>query len=82
MISFLPDFITEDAYRNGYIKHLPIANCDVSVWTQLLIHKNKWRSPALNAFIDFTERLSVNKTSDILHNTAPYHYYRDRRAVV
>lgn len=53
MISFLPDFITEDAYRNGYIKHLPIADCDVSVWTQLLIHKNKWRSPALNAFIDF-----------------------------
>lgn len=53
MISFLPDFITEDAHRNGYIKHLPIADCDVSVWTQLLIHKNKWRSPALNAFIDF-----------------------------
>ena len=53
MISFLPDFITEDAYRNGYIKHLPIADCDVSVWTQLLIHKNKWCSPALNAFIDF-----------------------------
>ena len=25
----------------------------VSVWTQLLIHKNKWRSPALQALIDF-----------------------------
>ena len=53
MISFLPDFITEDYYNSGEIKHLPINDCDVSVWTQLLIHKNKWKSPALNAFIDF-----------------------------
>ena len=53
MISFLPDFITEDYYNPGEIKHLPVNDCDVSVWTQLLIHKNKWKSPALNAFIDF-----------------------------
>ncbi|MBS5452983.1 MAG: LysR family transcriptional regulator [Ruminococcus bromii] len=53
MISFLPDFITEDYYNSGEIKHLPVNDCDVSVWTQLLIHKNKWKSPALNAFIDF-----------------------------
>lgn len=53
MISFLPDFITEDYHRAGQIKHLQIADFDISVWTQLLIHKNKWRSPALNAFIDF-----------------------------
>lgn len=38
---------------SGEIKHLPVNDCDVSVWTQLLIHKNKWKSPALNAFIDF-----------------------------
>ena len=53
MISFLPDFITEDYYNSGEIKHLPVNDCDVSVWTQLRIHKNKWKSPALNAFIDF-----------------------------
>ena len=53
MISFLPDFITEDYYNSGEIKHLPVNDCDVSVWTQLLVHKNKWKSPALNAFIDF-----------------------------
>ena len=53
MISFLPDFITEDYYNSGEIKHIPVNDCDVSVWTQLLVHKNKWKSPALNAFIDF-----------------------------
>lgn len=53
MISFLPDFITEDYYRSEQIKHLSVADCNISVWTQLLIHKNKWKSPALNAFIDF-----------------------------
>lgn len=57
MVSFLPDFITEDYYRSGEIKHLPIMNFSVSVWTQLLIHKNKWRSPALNAFIDFYRKV-------------------------
>lgn len=53
MISFLPDFITEDYYSYEQIKHLSVADCNISVWTQLLIHKNKWKSPALNAFIDF-----------------------------
>lgn len=53
MISFLPDFITEDYYSSEQIKHLSVADCNISVWTQLLIHKNKWKSPALNAFIDF-----------------------------
>lgn len=53
MISFLPDFITEDYYRSEQIKHLSVADCNISVWTQLLIHKNKWKSPALNAFIGF-----------------------------
>lgn len=53
MISFLPDFITEDYYSSEQIKHLSVVDCNISVWTQLLIHKNKWKSPALNAFIDF-----------------------------
>lgn len=53
LISFLPDFITEEYVRAGQLKTLEVADCPVKVWTQLLIHKNKWRSPALNAFIEF-----------------------------
>ena len=45
--------VLEIGNNSGEIKHLPVNDCDVSVWTQLLVHKNKWKSPALNAFIDF-----------------------------
>ena len=32
---------------------LPVEDSMETVWTQLLIHKNKWRSPAIHAFLDF-----------------------------
>lgn len=60
MVSFLPDFITDKYFKSGEISHLPIKDFEVSVWTQLLIHKNKWRSPALNAFIDFYDDVISN----------------------
>ena len=53
LLSFLPDFISEDYVRAGCLTTLTVPDCPVRVWTQLLIHKNKWRSPALNAFIAF-----------------------------
>ena len=53
LLSFLPDFITEEYVKSGQLNRLNVTDCPVKVWTQLLIHKNKWRSAALNAFIDF-----------------------------
>ena len=53
LLSFLPDFISEKYVRDGQIKRLDVAGCPVTVWTQLLLHKNKWRSPAINVFIEF-----------------------------
>ncbi len=53
LLTFLPDFITRKYIERGELAVLPVQDCGVSVWTQLLIHKNKWRSPALNAFIEF-----------------------------
>lgn len=50
-LSFLPDFITEPFIASGELVRLPVADCDVTVWTQILIHKNKWKSPAMEAFI-------------------------------
>ena len=37
LLSFLPDFISEKYVKDGQIKR----------------HKNKWRSPAINVFIEF-----------------------------
>lgn len=53
LLSFLPDFISEKYVTDGQIKRLDVAGCPVTVWTQLLLHKNKWRSPAINVFIEF-----------------------------
>ena len=53
LLSFLPDFISEKYVKDGQIKRLDVAGCTVAVWTQLLLHKNKWRSPAINVFIEF-----------------------------
>ena len=53
LLSFLPDFISEKYVKDGQIKRLDVAGCPVTVWTQLLLHKNKWRSPAINVFIEF-----------------------------
>ena len=52
-LSFLPDFVTEDYVRTGQVTRLPVEDSMETVWTQLLIHKNKWRSPAIHAFLDF-----------------------------
>ena len=43
--------------------------------TQLLVHKNKWKSPALNAFIDFIGMLYENKKYHILPYAPPYCVY-------
>ena len=53
LLSFLPDFVTEDYVRTGQVTRLPVEDSMETVWTQLLIHKNKWRSPAIHAFLDF-----------------------------
>lgn len=57
LLSFLPDFISEEYIRSGRLKVVEVADCPVKVWTQLLIHKNKWRSSALNAFLDFYQEV-------------------------
>ncbi len=53
LLSFLPDFISADYVRAGHLQTLEVVDCPVKVWTQLLIHRNKWRSAALNAFLAF-----------------------------
>ena len=53
LLSFLPDFISQEYVQSGQLKTLQVTDCQFKVWTQLLIHKNKWKSPALHAFIDF-----------------------------
>lgn len=52
-LSFLPDFIIEDYVGSGKLQSIDVTDCSIKVWTQILIHRYKWKSRALSAFIDF-----------------------------
>ncbi|MGN1350060.1 MAG: LysR family transcriptional regulator [Anaerovoracaceae bacterium] len=53
LVSFLPDYVTEPFVKEGSLLRLPVADCSIRVWTQILIHRSKWLSPAMKALIDY-----------------------------
>ena len=56
MISFLPDFVTEEKVNAGELCCLDVCDVDVSIYKQLIYHKNKWLSKGLKALIDFIKQ--------------------------
>ena len=50
-ISFLPDYITEEAARGGHIKRLELEGFQPDLWKQILYHRDKWISPSMDAVI-------------------------------
>lgn len=52
-LSFLPDFITEEAVRSGRLVRLPVQDLQINIWKQLLHHRGKWQSLQLQAAIDY-----------------------------
>ncbi len=53
MISFLPDFVTQDMVESGELCYLDICDINIDIWKQLIYHKNKWMSKALKTLIDY-----------------------------
>ena len=53
MISYLPDFVTEDLIKRGKLCYLDVKDMNIDIWKQLIYHKNKWMSKALKTFIDY-----------------------------
>ncbi len=56
-ISFLPDFVTEEAVKAGRITRLSVKGYDIDVWKQLVYRKEKWLSMQMKAII---EHMAVN----------------------
>lgn len=52
-ISFLPDYTTEKAVREGRICYLPVKNLKIDIWKQLIYHKDKWVSPVMETVIEY-----------------------------
>ena len=48
-ISFLPDYVTEEAVRQGKIVRLDLDGFHPELWKQLLYRRDKWVSPPMQA---------------------------------
>ena len=53
MISFLPDFVTNDMIESGHLCYLDVCDINIEIWKQLIYHKNKWMSKSLKTIIDY-----------------------------
>lgn len=52
-VSFLPDFITRRKVEEGTLVYLNVPDMDIDIWQQLIYHRNKWISQALDAFLHY-----------------------------
>lgn len=55
-VSFLPDYCTEQAVRRGTIVRRDAEGFEPELWKQLLYHREKWVSPAMQAVISLLSR--------------------------
>ncbi len=53
LISFLPDFVTEEMVASGKLCYLDVSDMNVEIWKQLIYHKNKWMSKSLKTLINY-----------------------------
>lgn len=52
-VSFFPDFITQHKVAEGKLTYLNVPDVDLDIWQQLIHHRNKWISRALDTFLHF-----------------------------
>ena len=53
MISYLPDFVTNELVKAGELCYLDVCDMDIHIWKQLIYHKNKWMSKSLKTVIEY-----------------------------
>ena len=51
--SSLPYFITRHKAEEGALVYLNVPDLDIEIWKQLIYHRNKWISQALEAFLNY-----------------------------
>lgn len=62
-ISFLPDFVTERAVKEGKLVHLNVPEVEVNIWKQLLHHRDKWVSPQISAVLEYCGEMEFSAAS-------------------
>ena len=66
-VSFLPDYVTEAALKSGQLIRLSVPEFKPELWRQLLYHKDKWVSPAMQTVIEYFSGLSPAHTDASAH---------------
>ena len=51
-ITFLPEFAMQEQLENGSIVRLNVPGIDIELYRQVICHKGKWVTPAMQAMID------------------------------
>ncbi len=60
-ISFLPDFVTDRMVEQGRLCYIDVTDIDVSIWKQLIHHRNKWISPALRVLMEYIQKMEFRR---------------------
>ena len=47
-ISFLPEYVVRESVLRGELVLLDVRDCEVSLWSQVMYHKNKWVTPQMS----------------------------------
>lgn len=63
-VSFLPDYVTEDAVRTGSVVRLDVPDLKTEVWKQLLYRRDKWVSLPMRAMIAHLSDISLNNSEN------------------
>lgn len=51
-LAFLPDNITCNYQQQGRVVYLKVEDCQIDIWKQLLYHKDKWVTPAMQKVME------------------------------
>ncbi|MEI5908425.1 LysR family transcriptional regulator [Bacillus spongiae] len=51
-LSLLPEITVKEELEKGTLSLIPLDEPNIEVYAQLVVHKKKWMSPAMNEFID------------------------------
>ena len=60
-ISFLPDFVTERAVREGRLVRLDVRDLEIDLWQQVMYRKEKWVSVPLRVLIDHLSSIRLER---------------------
>lgn len=62
-LSFLPDYVTEDAVLRGSVVRLNVPGFEPGLWKQLLYHREKWVSPQMQAVMTHLSEVLLSRAT-------------------